>query len=91
MSHRSDLLSQIILVMFYSERWLNSGLAQAGSGVTMKRVNYLSHITTRHEPVRLKALDSALPCSPSAAKKPADRGETILFPSLLTDKVPDLF
>lgn len=48
----------------------------------MEHVNYLSHITTRHEPVRFKAHDSTLPRFRRLLQKPADRGETRRSPSL---------
>lgn len=48
--------------------------------VEMKHVNYLSHITTRHEPVRLKAPSTAHFLAHRLLQKPADRGETRRFP-----------
>lgn len=52
-----------VLFIVLAELWPSSRWRE----VTMKRVNYLSHIRTRHEPLGLKALDSAFPSSPSAA------------------------
>lgn len=53
-----------VLFIMLAELWPSSRWRE----VTMKCVNYLSHIRTRHEPLGLKALDSAFPSSPSAAK-----------------------
>lgn len=53
-----------VLFITLAELWPSSRWRE----VTMKCVNYLSHIRTRHEPLGLKALDSAFPSSPSAAK-----------------------
>lgn len=65
-----------VLFMTAAELWPGSSRLR----VETKHVNYLSHITTRHEPVRLKAPSTAHFPARCLLQKPADRGETRRFP-----------